>query len=346
MSVAVAPFALFCLPRSRSAWLARWLSAAAQAPVGHDLAIEADSVDAYLECLYRRVRGVVETGAAEAAPLIRASIPSCRIAVVLRDVADVAASLSAFVQPNLEELTARYEALAWLAGEPGVFACRYEELADPRVCARLQEHLLVQPFSWPAWRALEGVRHVIDFPARLALLDQRRAAIADLKAELADRLAEPRPWASVGEEAWQDVEAGVIELGKRHHAEATGGREGDYSPDVDPVMAAARAGVWRAIVARVDGVMGGYCLWAAMANYESAQPPTMTMGPFYVAPEYGSLRLGPRLLIASRRVFAAEGIETARLHHTTLGRGSKLGLLYATLGAVEHQREFLWTIRE
>lgn len=343
--MAVDPFIVFALPRSRTYWLSRWLATAALAPVGHDTAIEADSVDIFLECLFRNVRGTVETGAVDAAPLVMRAIPNCRVAVVLRSVSEVAASLASAGFPfELRELERRAAALEQLAGQPGVFLCLADDLGDVRTCAKLQEHLLGRAFVYQAWDAWQGSRTVIEPGPRLARLAERHDAIAALKQELRARLAEPQPFVTVGEERWADVAATVVDLGARHHAETTGGREGEYAPDMALLAAAAADGVWRAIIARVDGYVVGYCLWSAVPNHESRELPTLTQGPFYVVPEHAALKLGPKLLLASRRVFAAEGIAVARLHHTTLGRGAKLGALYAALGAVEHQREFIWKI--
>jgi len=340
------PFVVFSLPRSRSAWLAWWLSRVASgAPIGHDTAIEAASVDDWLETVFRRVRGTCETGAVEAWPILRRAVPDCRIAVVLRPVQAVADSLAAAGAPaDCEALWRRSEALVALARQPGVLTLPYEALSDPRACCDLQEHCLDIPFDWPAWKASAGQIVTIDMAARLARLDERRAEIEALKAETAARVGAPQPFATVGEEQWIDVADACEALGAVHHTEATEGQEGPFRLDRDLLVRMAAAGLWRVFIARVDGTIVGYCCWTRETNAEAAAPPTMLHGPFYVAPDAAGFRFGVRLLAASRDQFAREGYRVLKLHHTVYGRGNRAGALYQSLGAAEFQREYIWRI--
>jgi len=339
------PFVVFALPRSRTAWLAQWLGSVAGAPVAHDLAIESDTIDAWLEVLFRGVRGTVETGAVEGWPILRRAIPDCRIAVVLRPLAQVVASLKAMGLPvPLADLERRAAALEEVAREPGALVLQYNALADPRACAVLQEHCLGLPFDWLTWLAFERRNVQLDLPARMARLAVRHDAIERLRAELVERLAAPAPFVSVGEERWGDVADAMLAMSEGHFAEATEGLDGGFNPDRAALAAIDAAGLWRCFLARVDGALAGYCTWVRDVSIESDMPPTMVHGPFYVAPEHRAHRLGLRLLDVSRRTFEREGIAVLRLHHTMHGRGVRAGRLYQRLGAVEYQREYLWRI--
>jgi GNAT superfamily N-acetyltransferase len=342
---AAPPFVVFCLPRSRSWWLSQWLSIVAVAPVGHDLAIEADSVDALLEMIYRRCRGTVETGAVEYWPLFRRAIPDLRIAVVLRPVEDVGRSLEALgVSPPWEQLRRRRAALEALSREPGVLTVEFDQLSDARTAARVQEHCLNVPFVWWAWDRADAVNLQLNWPARAARLLERRSAIELLKDEASTRLAFPRPFISVGEERWQDVGDMLEEMGRIHHEEATEGREGQFHLRRDVMDEMARRGELRVVIARVDGVLGGYCLWTRDHNVEADAPATMVHGPFYVVPSLARHCLGRRMLTASRDLFRAEGVERLTLHHTVHGRGARAGRLYEAMGAREYRRDYLWDI--
>jgi GNAT superfamily N-acetyltransferase len=335
---------VFALPRSRTWWLAQWLGVARGAPVAHDVAIEADTIDAWLDVIFR-IGGAVETGSVEAWPILRRAIPACRIAVVQRPIAEVVASLAAIgLDPPIGDLERRAAALDALAGQNDVLALRFADLADPRACAALQEHCLCRPFNWPLWVVADRQNLQIDVPARMARLAERRDALERLKAEMAERLAAPRPFVTVGEERWADVADDVEVMGSAHHAEATEGEEGPYLLARAELTQMEAAGLWRVFVARVDGTMAGYCCWSRQWNGESDMPPTMMHGPYYVAQAYARHRLGVRLLRASRDAFARDGVKAMRLHHTMHGRGARAGALYRALGAVETQREYLWRI--
>jgi hypothetical protein len=315
-------------------------------PVGHDTAIEANSIDDWLETIARRVRGTCETGAVEAWPILRRAIPDCRIAIIRRSVEDVAASLSACGIPALmDDLRRRHAALYELEEQwPGVLSLGVGTLADPRGCAWLQEHCLGTPFDWPCWLALERRNVQVDLPVRMARLAERRPAIDALKAEMAERLARPLPFVSVGEERWADVADDIERLGATHYQEATEGEEGPFKLDRATLTKMADAGLWRAFVARVDGVFSGYCCWTHEINAEAQAQPTMEHGPFYVVPAAKEHRLGMQLLKVSREVLAANGYKVLRLHHTLRGRGARAGALYQALGAFEYQREYVWRI--
>jgi hypothetical protein len=66
------PFVIFGLPRSRTAWLAHWLGLG-RGLVGHDMAIEANTAQGFLDALWQRA-GTVETGAMRAWRLLRLAI--------------------------------------------------------------------------------------------------------------------------------------------------------------------------------------------------------------------------------------------------------------------------------
>jgi len=339
------PFVVLSLPRSRSAWLAHWLAGVAQMPVGHDLAIEADSIDQWLGQVARGYRGTCETGAVEVWPILRRSIPTCRIITVHRPLGAVCASLrAAGYEPPMDDLTRRSAALERLAGQAGVMAFPFDALNDPRWCAVLQEHALGMPFDWPTWREASDLNVQVKRDVRLARLAERRPQIERLRAELIDRLAEHRPFVSVGEERWADVADECERLGAVHHAEATAGVEGAFRLNREAMQQLADAGLWRVFVARVDGTLAGYCCWTHETNLEAAAPKTMAHGPFYVSPEYARHKLGMGLLRAASDVLTAEGYRVLRLHHTMHGRGARAGRLYEALGAVEYQREYIWRV--
>jgi len=340
------PFVIFGLPRSRTAWLTQWLRlASGGARIGHDLAIEADTIDGWLENVYRRVRGTCETGAVEAWPILRQAIPDCRIVTVHRDVTDVAGALLLAGAPApMDDLNRRAMALQELSEQPGVVSISFAGLADPRLCADLQEHCLSVPFNWQAWRCMETCNVQVDMPTRLARLAERADAIAALKAEIAERLVTPRPFVTVGEERWVDVADACEALGRVHHVEATENREGQFKLNREAMDTLNRNGMMRAFIARVNSEVAGYCAWTHHISIDADMLPTMLQGAFYIAPQFAGHRLGIRLLRVSRETLSADGYKVLKPHHTMHGRGCRAGALYRYLGAEESSREYIWRI--
>lgn len=339
------PFVIFGLPRSRTFWLAVWLSEVVQIPVMHDLAIDTDTIDDWLELVFRHARGTCETGAVEVWPILRRAIPECRIAVIQRPLDEVVKSLSrAGFKPNMDDLHRRAAALSDLAEQPGVLAVQFDDLCNPRACAALQEHCLGVPFAWPVWAEMDGQNLQCDAAARMARLIERRPQIMALRAELIERLANHVPFVTVGEERWSSVADTCQALGAVHHVEASAGLEGPFRLNRAALAEMERIGVWRIFIARVDGEIAGYCCWTHETNLEADAVPTMAHGPFYVAPQFKRHRLGARLLAESRRVFEVCGYKVLKLHHTMHGRGARAGRLYESMGAVEFQREYIWKL--
>src|ERR1700691_5659915 len=90
-----APFIVFSLPRSRSPWIARFLSYGGR-PCGHDLATECASLDEFATLLRGPYVGTVETGAVVGWRALRRRLPEARMAVIRRPVPEVYASLARF----------------------------------------------------------------------------------------------------------------------------------------------------------------------------------------------------------------------------------------------------------
>lgn len=336
-------FVVFAMPRSRTAWLSQWLSRASGGVVGHDTAIWCDTTDQWLDAIWRGLAGTVETGAAEAWPILRRAMPACRIVVISRPLDEVEHALcrAGFPAPP-DVLRARATALRDLSEQPGVVTIPYAELDEPSNAVALHEHCLGARMYEPLWQHMLGVRVTVDRERRLGALAERAPAIAALKAERDERLACWRPWICIGEEPWHAVADAVVGLAKTHHAEAA--REGPYQPNRALLDAWASQGMLRVFTARVDSEMAGYCMWSPEVNAEAMVPPTMVQGPYYVCPQYAQHRLGARLLEVSRKALAWQGIRRLRLHHTMWGRGVKAGALYQRMGATEYQREYLLEI--
>jgi len=182
------PFVIYALPRSRTAWLSRFLTYGPWT-CGHDVVTDLHSVDGLRAFFATPGTGSAETGMVVGWRLVQAYFPDARVVVVRRPVDEVAASLARFgiVMPegHLETLDSQ---LAEVARQPAVLSVSFADLADERVCRRIWEHCLDLPFDSDWWRRWAPVDVQIDMPARLAKLAANHAGIEALKAEMAAQL--------------------------------------------------------------------------------------------------------------------------------------------------------------
>lgn len=336
------PFVVFALPRSRTAWLAQWLSTNG-ANVAHDLGPEADTCQEFFDLLWPHA-GTVETGAQDAWPLLRLAMPTSKFVVIRRPVAEVIASLARFGVTGQDSELARRDAVLDELEAHGALSIPYQALSDARVCADLYEHLFGLAFDFGWWRFMDAQNIQIDVPAQLEFLAGRRQAIDGLKAEVQRLLEAPNPqFLRIGWEAFVPFWAEAEPMATQHSREVNAGeRHGHpFKLDVELLRQSERAGAFRVISARINGTLVGYCTWSFMPDPESAGVSIADQGAWYVDP--GHPGVGRKLLTRSIAMLRELGIQSVQLHHQIHGRGAKLGNLFKRLGAIEHQHRYtLW----
>jgi hypothetical protein len=181
----VRPFVVFALPRSRTAWLSKYLAYGGER-VGHDVAAKSRSVDDFFRNFDDGMIGMVETGAMAGWRLLRERFPAAAIAVVRRPIEDVKLSLSQFgIAPRAGDLEARDALLDEIEREPGVLSMTFRDLYEQKNRRRMFEHCLI--YGWkPAWDAQWAHVNVqIDFPQALRDVAENQVAIVAMKQELA-----------------------------------------------------------------------------------------------------------------------------------------------------------------
>lgn len=179
------PFIVYALPRSRTAWMANYLTYGGW-QVGHDQASHmrtADDIGAYFA---RRRVGAVETGAAPGWRVLAAKVPGIATAVVRRPVDAVIESCRGTgVTFDLDQLARviRYEdrMLDEIARQPGVLALDYADLDTRDGCAALLEHCLPFRFDPTWWRATRSHNIQIDMHELIRYRQAERAGIDGFK---------------------------------------------------------------------------------------------------------------------------------------------------------------------
>jgi hypothetical protein len=179
-------FFVLSLPRSRSRWLATFLSYEGL-DCGHDLAVECGSIGDFENALAGRV-GTVETGAIAGWRLLIDRYPQAKLVVVTRPIGEIVDSFSraGFGVPSgtMTELNVRAEMLRGVAQLPGVLAVTFDELRLMSVCKAIFEHTLELEFDYTWWDSLKDTNIQVDMPQRLRQLQQNAPRLAALKAEI------------------------------------------------------------------------------------------------------------------------------------------------------------------
>lgn len=185
------PFLVLTLPRSRSAWLAHWLSYPGR-QVGHDICIRANSIEEFLNSYTCGMNGTVETGAMLGWRLLRHEIPNLQTLVVLRDPREVVESLARkglHSQEIINEVFSRSYMLSAISSASDVQTIEWTDLNSRPIREQIFEWLLELPFDedWDARFANTNIQ--IDFEARVEQLASRREQIVAFKREVIARQA-------------------------------------------------------------------------------------------------------------------------------------------------------------
>lgn len=179
------PFVVFALPRSRTAWLSKYLSYSGEC-VGHDIAARSASIDDFFHNFDSGMIGTVETGAMAGWRLLRERFPAAAIAVVRRPIEDVKLSLSQFgIVPRAGDLEERDAILDEIEREPGVLSMSFRDLYEQKNRRRMFEHCLI--YGWkPEWDARWAHVNVqIDLVAELREVAANQVSIDAMKREVA-----------------------------------------------------------------------------------------------------------------------------------------------------------------
>ena len=339
---AAAPFIVFSLPRSRSAWTSALLSCE-ERPVGHDIAMRCATLEDFQVALSGAMAGTCETGAMFAFQLLRDLLPDAKMATIRRDPGEVVASLERLGLTGLDdEIAERDGYLDRIEGLPGVMRIDYAELSEYEPCARLYDFCHGEKLSPERWQSLAGMNIQVDLPRRLKALRENHAQIEALKAEARSRQEQLRlvtEQEHFTEAWWLEVQA----MAAQHSAEV----EGDIEPrwrfevDVDAMVASDRAGSLKVFSARKNGSLVGYYMWRPSYAIESRGLLIAEQGPFYVAPGHPGVAaaLYEHSITALRRM----GVKCVFPHVRTLGRGARFGRFLERRGARKIQETYmLW----
>jgi hypothetical protein len=351
------PFLILGLPRSRTAWLSRFLGYAPWS-CGHEearyLRAPAD-VRAWLRQPYT---GSAETALARWWPLIHRFAPDARIVVVRRPIAEVVDSLDrlglgfdrsrlrAFVERDARALDRAERHLAPLS-------VTFANLESEAVCAQVFNHCLGLSHDHAWWMRWAPVRVECDMRAILryaqAFQRQMNVCARAMLAELRHRHDRPRPLSTGtdGIDLFEESLARLMADGDRVFAEhciAVGEMSDEYrNKNLPLIEALAAAGRVHIVTARCNGRLLAYLCSVIAESLEHVGVVTATQTLFFASQDAPG-GLGLRLQRASIGDLRQRGVGEVYMRAGVRGAGPRLGVLYRRLGAQEHGTYFKLTL--
>lgn len=190
-------FIIYCLPRSRSAWMAHFLNypfARPAQPVAHDVACLCKSVDGFIKAYKEEgMWGSVEIGGIIAWQLIRKELPDLKTVVVRRPLQDVYQSIANLgLQANLTVLAEHNAMLDLIASQPGVFSIKNSDLDAPITGKWLFEYCLEQEFDFDWWYGMSQLNVQVNMEEALAFKDEATIRYNSFQADVLSRMGEVR----------------------------------------------------------------------------------------------------------------------------------------------------------
>ena len=338
------PFVIFALPRSRTAWLARFLTYGGW-ECGHDEIRHCRSLDDVRAWLGQPCTGTVETAAAPFWRLLTALRPDARVVVVRRPVPDVVASLMALNLGCFEPvtLTAAMHRLDRKLEQierrvPGVLSVSYADLATEAGCRAVWQHCLPLPWDPPWWDAVSAINIQINLAHCIRYYSAHAPQLTKL-----GKVARHRIVAAMQPEAGEfDGVTFQVEPFRtfyrdaeplfREHLVQTEQSPDDHARKNLPLLQALDdIGALQCLTARIQGRMFGYLMTIVSPSPDSPEVIQGTHTIFFASPDVRGL--GMRLQRAALDALRARGVHEVIMRAGHRGSGPRLGTFYRRLGA-------------
>lgn len=337
-------FLILGLPRSRTAWLSRFLTYRDWI-CAHDELRHVRQIEDVRSWLAQPNTGTVETAAAPFWRLALHLRPDLRIVTIRRDPEEAAESaVRCGLVSDLDAATKLMRRLDHKLGQierrvPGVRSYRFEELNDQQTCADLFEHLLPYRFDADWWRKCAAEDVQIDVPALNRYVEAHRpqldriAAIARQKslALLHSRRVSDNGALTVGFESLRSLLRDGERAMREHCAEVGEHPDNWAGKNLAQLQANEDVGRLQVAVARCNGRVFGYLVTAIGDSLEAEGRTWACHTAFYASPDYPGLGLK-----LQRR--AVEGLRVRGIHEVAMragvrGAGNRVSALYRRLGA-------------
>lgn len=352
------PFVILSLPRSRSAWLSRFLTYGDWV-CGHEELRHWRSVDDARTWLGQPCVGTAETAGAPWWRLLGSVAPGARVVVVRRPVHEVLESLAlrpglSFDLPKLKRtLTQLDHKLGQIEKRlPGVVSVRFGDLDREDVCAALFEHCLPYRHDSARWKALDATNVQINLPALFRYYAAFQPSLEKFaKVAKHQTIAQMRPeegplpeGLTIQVEDFETWRSGGRPLFEEHCV-LVGEAPDEWERKNIPLMRVLDAGgAMQITTARCNGRMFGYLVTLISPSLAETGLLTGTNTTFYASPQFPGL--GMKLQRAAVEALKARGVARLYGQAGVRGSGRRIGAIYRRLGAESDGEVFCLDLRE
>ncbi len=342
------PFVIFGLPRSRTAWLSRFLTYGDWV-CGHEELRHMRSLDDVTAWFSQPCTGTIETAGAPWWRMLDRFAPGAKVVIVRRPVADVVESLmripgTAFDRVKLEavmsQLDRKLDQIA--ARYPGALSVQFDDLANEATCAAVFEHCLPLKHDPAHWARLAGENIQIDMRAMMRYFQAHKAPLDKLvsvaKHQSLTAMAVREPVSPDGITfQTEDFDTWISDATPLFddHLVLVGEAPGDWQGKNLPLMRRIHdVGAMQIMTARCNGRMFGYLMTLITPSLTSENVTSAVNTTFYASPEFPGL--GMKLQRAALQSLKERGVDDVFFETGLRGSGPRLSTMYRRLGASDH----------
>lgn len=342
-------YLILALPRSRTAWLSRFLTYG-EWLCGHEELRHMRSFDDIDAWLSQGCTGSAETAVA---PWWRLIPKETKIVTIRRPVDEVVDSLMklpgvTFDRPALAAtIRACDRKLDQIEARRQCLSVRFEDLDDEATCAGVFEHCLPYPHDHHHWARLApqnvqcNMQGLVRYAAANASAIEKLGKVA--KRRILSRLAsadirhpDAMTFQSESFDTWLADAPALFD----EHLIRVGEAPGDWQGKNIPLMRQLHAaGAMDITTARCNGRMFGYLVTMVAPSLHSRDVISAATTTFYASPDVPGL--GLKLQRAALRTLRARGVGQVFYEAGRRGDGPRLGTMFRRLGAVEHGQTYL-----
>jgi hypothetical protein len=355
------PFVVFAMPRSRSAWLARFLSFG-EWHCGHEELLNARSLEDVKAWLSQPCTGTVETSAAPFWRLLRRYSPpggdDVRVVVVRRPVDEVVASFlrlplgfsEATLVPLLRRLDAKLAQIEQRMGD--VVSVTFAELGTEDGCRRVWEHVLPYPHQPAWWAACSQVNIQMDMRACVrkyrAYAPQLQKLALTAKQQTIAGMAKPDDTGLDGVtfqcEPFDVFYRDAAALFQEHLVQTEQSPDAYLSKNIPLLRMLDNAGALHVMTGRCNGRMFSYLVSVVGPSLDSPDEIMAEQTIFFADPSFPGL--GLRTQRAAVADLKARAIDRVILRAGHRGSGPRLGSLFRRMGAEPFGQIYRMSLKE
>jgi len=347
-------FLVLGLPRSRTAWLAKFLTYG-DWYCGHEELRHMRSLDDVKAWFTQPNTGSAETAAA---PFWRLLPGGLRIVTVRRPVADVVDSLMrlegcTFDRAALETgMAALDRKLDQIEARLPVLSVRFDNLENESTCAEVFEHCLPYGHDKAHWARLAGVNVQCHMPGLMRYMAAYRGPLDKLAAQAKHRMLSEMALCEQVDpdgvtfqcESFDAWERDGGHLFAEHCVQVGETPEQWHTKNLPLMRRIDEMGAMQIMTARCNGKMFGYLMTLIAPSLVSENITSATNTTFFASPDVPGL--GMKLQRAALAALKERGVDEVVWEAGHRGSGPRLGTMYRRMGAVEHGQTFRMELTE